>query len=472
LSKCDIGIIGLGIMGRNIALNFGRNGSSVAVYNPDVAAEEDLLAGFLRDHGCDGLTGARLIEDFLSLLREPRIVLLMVKAGSPVDDLIHRLVPGLAAGDIIIDGGNSHYLDTARRLAELENQGILYVGCGVSGGGSGALRGPSLMPGGSSMAWETVGTLLKRIAAKLDDGAPCCEWIGPGGSGHFVKTVHNGIEYAMMESIAEAYDIMNRMIGMDADETASVFNGWNAGELGGFLMGIVPRILKHKDGSGRLIDSVLDRAWQKGTGKDAVAAAIALDVPVPAIDEAVAARFISSLTDERRRASALFPAGDRFTGDRNAFLRQMEDALYCSLAVSYAQGFALIEKASSEYTWGLDRMTIARIWGGGCIIQSKMMKDVEAVFSNRPDALNMLLEPPFSGLIRGKQSGWRRAISTAVLHGVPVPVMSSALAYFDSYRSERLPANLTQAMRDCFGAHGYERVDAPAGKIFRTDWSN
>ncbi len=470
MGKCDIGIVGLGIMGRNIALNISRHGFSVAVFNPYVAGEEDLLADFLKAHGCDSIPGARLPEDFIAFLRQPRVILLMVKAGKPVDDVIGLLAPRLSPGDIIIDGGNSLYSDTARRLAALGKKGILYVGCGVSGGGAGALKGPSLMPGGSPGAWETIRPMMQAIAAKLDDGAACCEWIGSGGSGHFVKMVHNGIEYAMMQAIAEAYDMMRRMTGLSADQAADIFAGWNRGGLGGFLMDSAGRVLKMKDGDGRLVDAILDRASQKGTGRDASIAALGLGVPVPAIDEAVSARFISSLADERRRASERYPADNRIAGDSMALVKDMEHALYCSMAVSHAQGFALVEKASLESGWALDRAAITRVWSGGCIIQSVMMKDVEAVFRDRPDAGNLLLEQPFTAMINEKEGGWRRAVSAAVLHGIPAPVMSSALAYFDSYRSERLPANLTQAMRDFFGSHGYERIDAPAGQIFRTEW--
>ncbi len=467
----DIGIVGLGIMGRNMALNFNRRGIAVAVFNADVAGEEDLLADFLKAHGCDGIAGARILDDFVAMVRGPRVILMMVKAGTPVDDMIHRLAPRLEPGDIIIDGGNSHYLDTARRAAAVEKQGLLYVGCGVSGGGEGALRGPSLMPGGTSGARERVGPLLQSIAARLDDKSPCCEWIGPGGSGHFVKMVHNGIEYAMMQAIAETYDMMRRLIGLGADEIAGVFGRWNDGSLGGYLVSIVPRVLKMKDGGGILADSILDRAFQKGTGKDASIAALGLGVPVPAMDEAVSERFISALTDERRRCAVIFHAEKTFAGDGRALVRDLEDALFCSIAIAHGQGFTLMGKASLEYGWGLDRAAIARVWRGGCIIQSKMMNDVEALFRTRSDAGNIFTEQPFADAIREKQAGWRRAVSSAALHGIPVPVLSSALAYFDSYRSERLPANLIQAMRDLFGAHGYERVDAPAGTLFRTEWN-
>ena len=470
MDKSDIGIIGLGLMGRNLSLNFSRHGCAVAVYDAARSGEQDLLADFLKQHSCDGFTGARTLDDFADMLRKPRKIMLMVKAGTPVDDVINQLTVYLERGDIVIDGGNSHYLDTARRLERLEKRGILYVGCGVSGGGEGALHGPSLMPGGSSHAWEAIRPLLQKIAARLDDGSPCCEWVGPGGSGHFVKMVHNGIEYAMMQAMAEAFDVMKRLIGMNEDEIARVFEGWNAGDLGGYLVESAPLILKKGEKAGHLLDSILDRAWQKGTGRDAAASALELGVPAPSISEAVSARFISSLLEERRLASLTFKGAIRFSGDRDELLDDLMNALYCATAISHAQGFALLGKAGADMGWGLDRAMIAHIWRGGSIIQSKIMGDVETVFKNNPSAPNILLEKPFIESIDRRQPGWRRIVSAAVLHGVPVNVISSALSYFDSYRSERLPANLIQAMRDCFGAHGYERVDAPRGKIFRTDW--
>ncbi|MBP7735707.1 MAG: NADP-dependent phosphogluconate dehydrogenase [Spirochaetes bacterium] len=466
----DIGIIGLGVMGRNIALNFSRHGFSVAVFNPGAPGEGDLLADFLKSHGCDAIAGERHLDDFIAQLRKPRVMLLMVKAGAPVDDVILSLAQRLDPGDIIIDGGNSHYRDTERRMANLEKAGILYVGCGVSGGGEGALRGPSLMPGGSPEAWKTIGPLLQSVAAKLEDGTPCCEWTGRGGAGHFVKMVHNGIEYAMMQAIAEAYDMMRRMAAMGADEMAVAFGNWNAGCLGGYLMGIVPRILKQRDKGALLLDAILDRASQKGTGKESSMAALDMGVPAQAMDEAVAARLISSLLEERRRAAELYLDNAEFSGDREALIHDIEDALYCAIAVSHCQGFALLDRASEDFKWDLDRSAIARLWRGGCIIQSALMNEIGKIISNRSWTGNLLLEEQFGVLIREKTAGWRRSVSTAALHGIPVPVLSSTLAYFDSYRSARLPANLVQAMRDFFGAHGYERIDAQEGRIFRTDW--
>ncbi len=466
----DIGIVGLGIMGRNIALNFLRHGFSVALFNPGVPGEGDLLASFLRSHGCGSMAGARLPEEFVAMMNKPRVIMVMVKAGSPVDDVIHRLAPNLDPGDIVIDGGNSRYSDTERRMASLERKGVLYVGCGVSGGGAGALRGPSLMPGGSPGAWKIIRPLLQSIAAKLDDGTPCCEWTGRGGSGHFVKMVHNGIEYAMMQAIAEAYDMMRRMAAMGADEMAGEFARWNSGGLGGYLIGIVPYILKKRDRGAPLIDAVLDRASQKGTGREASVAALELGVSAPAIDEAVSARFLSSLPDERRRASELYAADAAFAGDRDALLLDLEEALFCAIMVSHCQGFDLMARASSDFGWDLDRAAIARLWRGGCIIQSTLMNDIEKIFKNRTEIGNLLLEKKIGDAMKEKLAGWRRTVSAAALNGVPAPVLSSTLAYFDSYRSARLPANLVQAMRDFFGAHGYERVDGPEGMIFRTEW--
>lgn len=466
----DIGIVGLGIMGRNIALNFLRHGFSVAVFNPGVPGEGDLLADFLKSHGCGSMAGARLTEDFAAMMRKPRVIMIMVKSGSPVDDVIHRLAPHLDTGDIVIDGGNSHYSDTERRMASLEKAGILYVGCGVSGGGEGALRGPSLMPGGPPRAWETLRPLLQSIAAKLDDGTPCCEWTGNGGSGHFVKMIHNGIEYAMMQAIAEAYDMMRRMAAMGADEMAAVFAGWNRGCLGGYLIGIVPHILKKMDRGASLLAAVLDRASHKGTGREASVAALELGVPAPAIDEAVSSRFISSLLEERRRAAQLYPSNAIFSGDRNVLLHDLEEALFCAMVVSHCQGFALMDKASEDFGWDLDRAAIARLWRGGCIIQSTLMNDIEKINKKRSGTGNLLLEEEAGDLIRQRLAGWRRTVAAGALHGIPAPVLASTLAYFDGYRSARLPANLLQAMRDYFGAHGYERVDAPEGKLFSTEW--
>lgn len=470
MDKCDIGIIGLGVMGRSISLNFSNRGFSAAVYNPDVTGEEDLLADFLKDHGCDAIAGARIIGDFARLLKTPRIILLMVKAGKPVDDCIARLLPHLDAGDIIIDGGNSHYRDTGRRVAELEGRGMRFVGCGVSGGAEEALRGPSLMPGGSAGAWEAVAPMLRAIAAKRSDGSPCCEWIGPGGSGHFVKMVHNGIEYAMLQGIAEAYDMMKRMLSMEADEIAALFSAWNKGPLKGYLMGIVPAIVTRREKGALLLDSIRDSAWQKGTGRDAAAAALDLGVPVPAIDESVSARFLSSLSEERVLASQVYRSETGFSGDGKSLLEDLESALYCAMAVSLAQGFALLDKASSTYGWGLDRGSIARTWQAGCIIQSAMIKEIEAAFRDDPAVGSLLLARSIVEAVRDREAGWRRAVTAAISRGIPVPALSSTLAYFDAYRTGRLPANLTQAMRDFFGAHGYERVDAPQGTIFRTEW--
>jgi 6-phosphogluconate dehydrogenase len=471
LDKSDIGIIGLGLMGRNLSLNLSGHGFAITVFDPAPSVDEDILADFLKQHSCNGFSGARTLDDFVGLIRKPRKIMMMLKAGKPVDDCINRLIPCLEPGDIIIDGGNSHYLDTARRLERLEKHGILFVGCGVSGGGEGALHGPSLMPGGSSQAWDRIRPLLQKIAAKLDDKSPCCEWIGPQGSGHFVKMVHNGIEYALMQVIAESYDIMKRMAGMTADEIALVISGWNRGELKGYLTEITAIILKRSDDDGKpLVDKILDSASEKGTGKDASRASFELGVPIAAIDEAVSARFLSLLDEERRQASREFTASARITGNWDAWSDDLRDALYCSMVVAYAQGFAMLVKAGAAMGWDLDRANIAHIWRGGSIIQSDIMKNVETAFKNNPSALNILLVSPFIEAINQRQSGWRRAVSSAVLHGIPAPVISSTLAYFDSYRSERLPANLIQAMRDCFGAHGYERIDAPQGTLFHTDW--
>ncbi len=464
--KYDIGVIGLGVMGLNLLLNMADHGYSAVGYDRVADRVRDLDRRRAPGHAIRGTGSPR---ECMALLKSPRVVVILVPAGPPVDAALRDLIPLCRPADILIDCGNSHFTDTALRQKALARKGIHFLGVGISGGEKGARHGPSIMPGGPREAYVWVKNIFEAIAADVR-GEPCVAYLGPGAAGHFVKMVHNGIEYAMMQAIAETYDMMKRLVGMKADEIAGVFDRWNGGILGGYLVSIVPPVLTMKDGSGLLVDSILDRAFQKGTGKDASIAALGLGVPVPAMDEAVSERFISAMIEERRRSAGIFPAGKAFTGDGTALAADLEDALYCAIAIAHGQGFSLVRKASLEYGWGLDRCTIARVWRGGCIIQSKMMDDIEALFRIRPDAGSILMEEPLAGAMREKQAGWRRAVSSAVLHGVPAPVLASTLAYFDSYRSERLPANLLQAMRDLFGAHGYERVDAPAGTLFRTEW--
>jgi 6-phosphogluconate dehydrogenase len=467
MNKSDIGIYGLGVMGQNLALNCSQKGFAVSVYNRRDACELTAANDFL----CKKCKGKKIfcsasISDFVDTLSMPRKIMIVVKAGAAVDEVIEQLIPYLETGDIIIDCGNSHFRDSARRLSRLESLGYYFIACGVSGGKDGALNGPSIMPGGSFRAWEESGYLLQAIAAKDSDGNPCCDWIGPGGSGHFVKMTHNGVEYALMQILAESYDFMKRLLGMNTDEINSVMREWNTGNLQSYLLEISADILliREEDGSS-LIENILDCAEQKGTGKDLSVTSMELGVPSTTFYEAVGARVVSGMVSERNRASKVFGGPGAFTGDRESELRALKDAVYCSQLVAYAQGFLLMARASEEYNWGLDLAMIAHIWKNGCIIRSSLLEEIAETLKDRrsPD---ILLEPPFSESINNMQAGWRNSVTIAVNHGIPVPALSSALAYFDGYRSERLPANLIQAQRDYFGFHGYERIDKPRGTFF------
>lgn len=465
--KCDIGIYGLGIMGQNLAINFANRGFSVSVFNRMEAGEENVADTFISNR-CQGkkIIGAGDKKGFVDSVKQPRKIIVLVKAGTAVDEVIDQLIPFLEAGDIVIDGGNSHYRDTARRLAKLESVGLLFVGCGISGGGDGALNGPSIMPGGSFRAWGKIQHMFQAIAAKCEDGDPCCDWIGPEGAGHFVKMAHNGIEYALMQLIAESYDVMKRLLSMSTDEINSVVSAWNEELLHGYLLGITGDILKMTGEDGRpLVESILDCAEQKGTGKDISISALELGVASTAINESINARFISCMINERRGASKEFMRPEQFAGDKEALLKALHDAIYCSQFIAYAQGFLLIAGASAEYNWNLDLAKIARIWRSGCIIQSDILNDIAATLK-RTGLDNILLEPHFIEIINRKQINWRCAIITAMQHGIPIPALSSTLAFFDGFCSEKLPANLIQAQRDYFGAHGYERLDAPRGVFF------
>ncbi|MBN2078177.1 MAG: decarboxylating NADP(+)-dependent phosphogluconate dehydrogenase [Spirochaetes bacterium] len=466
-----IGIYGLGIMGRNLALNFAGRGHAVSVYNRDEPSERVHVGPFLESSRGKGITGAGRIEEFLSSIEPPRRIVLMIKAGPPVDEALERLVPFLFEGDIIIDCGNSDYLDTERRLAALGERGILYVGCGVSGGAEGALRGPSLMPGGAPGVWASIRPLFESVAARLGDGSPCCTWIGPGGSGHFVKMAHNGIEYSLMQVHAEAFDLMRRGLGMPDDEIAAVTGEWNRGRLGSYLAGMIADILATRDADGAsLLEKIRDSVGQKGTGSRAASAALELASPSSVLAASVFARMVSSRGDLRARLSRDFPGtGDSLTRS-DSLLRDLEDAVYCSAAVSCDQGFSLMRAAAAEYGWHLDFADVARTWRGGCIIRSAMMDNIEEVFRARPGTPTILTEGPFAGAIREGQGGWRRALGFAIDRGVPVPSMSSALACFDAMRSPRLPADLLQAMRDYFGAHGFERRDTSPGERHHGNW--
>jgi len=468
MGDASIGLIGLAVMGENLVLNMSDHGFKVAVYNRTVSKVDDFLAN--RAQGRD-IVGAHSLEEFVGLLARPRKVMLMVKAGQAVDDFIQMLVPLLEPGDIIIDGGNSFFKDTIRRTRELEEKGLLYIGTGVSGGEEGARHGPSIMPGGSPEAWPHVKPILQAIAAKVADGSPCCDWVGPDGAGHFVKMVHNGIEYGDMQLISEAYFIMSTALGMPAEELHETFSRWNAGDLDSYLIDITARIFAKKDPeTGRpLVDVILDTAGQKGTGKWTSQIALDLGISTPTITEAVFARCISAIKRERVAASRVLRGPQaEYAGDRAAFVEAIRDALYASKICSYAQGFALMREASKEYGWGLNFGQIALMWREGCIIRARFLERIKEAFDAEPDLANLLLAPYFRDAVQSAQDNWRRVVGEAVRMGIPVPAFSSAICYFDSYRRDRLPANLIQAQRDFFGAHTYERVDREG--VFHTDW--
>ena len=474
--RADIGVIGLAVMGENLALNMEGHGFTVAVHNRTVpGVEEGVVERFMagRGKGRDFI-GEPTLEGFVRALAPPRKVLMMIKAGTAVDELIGRLAPLLDRGDILIDGGNSHFADTVRRTKEAEARGLLYVGTGVSGGEEGALRGPSLMPGGSPAAWPAVRPIFLAIAAKAPDGTPCAGWVGPDGAGHFVKMVHNGIEYGDMQLIAESYGLMAGLLGMGAGEISEAFAAWNRGELESYLISITADILAFKDADGRpLVDRVLDAAGQKGTGKWASAAALDLGVPLTLISEAVFGRCLSAAKEARVGASKVLrgPGGRPGAVDRTAFLGDLEKALTAAKVVSYAQGFELLRAAAAEYGWRLDHGGIAMLWRGGCIIRSAFLGRIREAFDRDPQLANLLLDPFFRERIGEAEGAWRRVVAAAVTHGAWVPAMASGLSYLDGLRSARLPANLLQAQRDYFGAHGYERVDRPRGEFFHTDWT-
>jgi len=466
--KCQIGLVGLAVMGQNLVLNMERNGFSVAVYNRTSSRTEEFI--HRRAKG-KAIEAAYSPEEFVELLEKPRRVIIMVKAGPAVDQVLDQLVPLLEPGDVVVDGGNSFFRDTERRARELEEKGLRFLGTGISGGEEGALRGPSIMPGGSREAYELMEPIFKAIAARAKDGAPCVTYIGPGGAGHYVKMVHNGIEYGDMQLIAEAYDLLRRALGMEAEELHEVFSEWNRGELSSFLMEITADIFLRKDEeTGRpLVDLILDKAGQKGTGKWTSQNALDLGVPTPTINAAVEARILSAYKEERVRASKVLRGPEsRYKGDRDDLIRAVRQALYASKVCAYAQGMALLRAASEEYRYGIDLAAVARIWRAGCIIRADFLDEVARAFERNPDLPNLLLDPYFRDEVGARQDGWRRTIITAVELGVPVPAMAASLAYYDAYRSERLPANLIQAQRDYFGAHTYERVDREG--TFHTEW--
>jgi 6-phosphogluconate dehydrogenase len=467
-NQCDIGLIGLAVMGENLVLNMESKGFSVAVFNRTTEVTERFAAGRAKGRN---IRPAKTMEEFAGALKSPRKAMIMVKAGAPVDAVIGQLAPLLEKGDVIIDGGNSLFTDTQRRCRDLEGRGIHFVGCGVSGGEEGALKGPSLMPGGSRESWEIIAPIFRKIAAQVD-GEPCCRYMGPDGAGHYVKMVHNGIEYGDIQLICEAYAILKDILGMQASELADVFAEWNKGELDSYLIEITSQIFRKidPDAGKPLVDMILDKAGQKGTGIWTLQSAIRQSVVISTINAAVEARVVSSRKEERVAASKILPQPRvrKFKGNRARFVDAIRDALYASKIVSYAQGMELLRSGSTEYNWNLNLSDIATIWRGGCIIRAKFLNRIVEAYQRDAALHNLLLDRYFTRIIKKAQRNWRVAVSTAIKHGVAVPAFSASLAYFDSYRSARLPSNLLQAQRDFFGAHTYERIDKPG--VFHTEW--
>jgi len=470
-ASCDIGLIGLAVMGQNLVLNMNDHGFKVAVFNRTVSKVDDFLANEAKG---TQVVGAHSVEELARLLKRPRRVMLMVKAGDAVDEMIDDVLPQLETGDIIIDGGNSLFTDSNRRSKYLADKGILFIGTGVSGGEEGARNGPSIMPGGNPAAWPHVKPIFQAIAAKVEDGTPCCDWVGEDGAGHFVKMVHNGIEYGDIQLISEAYDLLKHGLGLTADELHGVFAAWNTGELDSYLIEITGDIFAKKDEDGApLVDKILDTAGQKGTGKWTVISALDNGQPVTLIGESVFARCLSALKEERVEASKVLrgPTAAGKVGDRTKFTEDVRRALYCSKIISYAQGYMLLRAAAREYGWNLNMGGIALMWRGGCIIRSKFLGNIKAAYTKNPKLDNLLLDKFFSSAVNKYQASWRKALMQAIKLGVPTPAFTTALAFYDGYRAERLPANLLQAQRDYFGAHTYERIDRPRGQFFHTNWT-
>ena len=470
-ANCDIGLIGLAVMGQNLVLNMNDHGYKVAVFNRTVSKVDDFLANEAKG---TQVVGAHSIEEMCRLLKTPRRVMIMVKAGEVVDQTIDQVLPHLEKGDILIDGGNSLYTDSTRRTKDLAAKGILFIGTGVSGGEEGARFGPSIMPGGNKEAWPHVKEIFQAIAAKVEDGTPCCDWVGEDGAGHYVKMVHNGIEYGDMQLIGEAYQLLKDGLGLTADELAEVFTEWNKGELDSFLIDISATIFAKKDDDGQpMVDKILDAAGQKGTGKWTAISALDLGQPVTLIGESVFARCLSALKDERVAAAKVLkgPRKRKVSTDKKEFIEEVRLALYCSKMVSYAQGYMLLRAAEKDQGWNLNMGGVALMWRGGCIIRSIFLGDIKAAFDRNPKLENLLLDEFFSTAMNKYHASWRRALIYGTRVGVPMPAFSTALAFYDGYRTARLPANLLQAQRDFFGAHTYERVDKPRGEFFHTNWT-
>jgi 6-phosphogluconate dehydrogenase len=470
MKKSDIGLIGLAVMGENLVMNMESKGFTVSVYNRTAEKVTKFVNGRAKGKN---IVGTYSLEELVESLEKPRKVMMMIKAGSSVDEMIEKLIPLLDEGDIIIDGGNSHFPDTARRTEYVEKRGLLYIGTGVSGGEEGALKGPSMMPGGSAAAWESVKPIFQAICAKVEDGTPCCDWVGENGAGHFVKMVHNGIEYGDMELICEAYQLMKNLLGMSDDEMHEVFSKWNEGELDSYLIEITRDILAYKDTDGSpIVEKILDTAGQKGTGKWTGIAALDEGIPLTLVVEAVFARSLSAMKEERVEASKILTGPKaEFKGDKAQFIEDIENALFASKIVSYAQGYTLMRSAAKTYNWNLNYGGIALMWRGGCIIRSIFLGKIKDAFDKNPNLTNLLLDPYFKEIMDKAQDGWRRVCATAMMNGIALPAMTSALSYYDGYRCERLPANLLQAQRDYFGAHTYERVDHARGEFFHTNWT-
>jgi len=470
-ASCDIGLIGLAVMGQNLVLNMNDHGYKVAVFNRTVSKVDDFINNEAKG---TQVVGTHSAEELCASLKSPRRVMLMVKAGDVVDQTIEHVLPYLEKGDILIDGGNSLYTDTNRRTKDLAAKGILFIGTGVSGGEEGARFGPSIMPGGNKEAWPHVKEILQAIAAKVEDGTPCCDWVGEDGAGHYVKMVHNGIEYGDMQLIGEAYHLLKEGLGLSADEFAEVFAEWNKGELDSFLIEITAEIFAKKDDDGQpMVDKILDAAGQKGTGKWTAISALDLGMPVTLIGESVFARCLSALKDERVAASKVLegPKKALTISEKKAFIEDVRRALYCSKVISYAQGYMLLRAAEKEMGWNLNMGGIALMWRGGCIIRSVFLGNIKTAYDKNAKLTNLLLDDFFSGVLNKYHGSWRKALIHAIEIGVPTPAFSTALAFYDGYRTERLPANLLQAQRDFFGAHTYERVDKPRGQFFHTNWT-